>query len=51
MTIRITFLATRQEPASLEEPSGIKIGGPTTAGPALLFLNFLLGRQDFFSRQ
>jgi hypothetical protein len=27
--------ATRQEPASLEEPSAIKIGGPATAGPAL----------------
>jgi hypothetical protein len=35
MITRITLLATRQEPASLEEPSAIKISGPTTAGPAL----------------
>jgi len=35
MIIRITLLAARQETASLEEPSAIKIGGPTTADPAL----------------
>ena len=32
---RIVLFAARQEPAPLEEPSAIKIGGPTTAGPAL----------------
>jgi hypothetical protein len=31
----VSAAATRQERASLEEPSAIKIGGPTTAGPAL----------------
>ncbi|MGO8736880.1 MAG: hypothetical protein ACLQVM_29280 [Terriglobia bacterium] len=35
MKIRITLLAARQEPVSLEEPSAIKIGGPTTADPAI----------------
>ena len=35
MRIRITLLATQQEPAPLEEPSATKIGGPMTAGPAL----------------
>ena len=35
MIIRITLFEARQEPAPLEEPSAIKIGGPTTAGPAL----------------
>jgi hypothetical protein len=35
MIIRITLLATRQEPASLKEPQG------RTAGPALQGRNFL----------
>jgi hypothetical protein len=35
MIIRVTLLAARQEPVSLEEPSAIKIGGPTTADPAI----------------
>ena len=31
----VSLTAARQEPASLEKPSAIKIGAPTTAGPAL----------------
>jgi hypothetical protein len=38
--IRIPLLAARQEPASLEEPSAMKIGGPTTAGPAPVYFPF-----------
>ena len=33
--LKVSATAARQEPASQEEPSAIKIGGPTTAGPAL----------------